>query len=117
MRLQVDMRCAGSSSPLTAAAVQWRSWQDGTALDEVWLKPATIDGRRMCWQWADITERKAALAALQAQQQQYRAIFDGSVDSMVLWSQELRTVDVNQAFVRMTGVTREQVCALTERPT
>ncbi|VTU23848.1 Blue-light-activated protein [Variovorax sp. PBL-H6] len=66
----------------------------------------------------DITQRKAALAALQAQEQKYRAIFDGSVDSMVLWSQELRTVDVNQAFVRMTGMTREQVIGKhwTERP-
>ena len=66
----------------------------------------------------DITERKAALAALQAQEQQYRAIFDGSVDSMVLWSQELRIVDVNQAFVRMTGMTREQVIGKhwSERP-
>ncbi len=66
----------------------------------------------------DITERKAALAALQAQEQQYRAIFDGSVDSMVLWSRELRTVDVNQAFERMTGMTREQVIGKhwSERP-
>ena len=55
------------------------------------------------------TERKTALAALQSQEQKYRAIFDGSVDAMVLWSQELRTVDVNQAFVHMTGMAREQV--------
>lgn len=87
--------------------------------DEVRLKPAMIDGRHHIVAFTrDITERKAALAALQAQEQKYRAIFDGSVDSMVLWSEDLRTVDVNQAFVRMTGMTREQVVGRhwTERP-
>ncbi len=57
----------------------------------------------------DITDRKAALAALQAQEQKYRAIFDGSVDSMVLWDDRLHVVDVNEAFVRMTGLARHEV--------
>src|SRR5689334_16364957 len=51
------------------------------------------------------TERRKALAALRAQEQQYRAIFDGSIDGMVLWDEDLRVVDVNDAFVRMTGLT------------
>jgi PAS domain S-box-containing protein len=55
------------------------------------------------------TERRKALAALQAQEQQYRAIFDGSIDGMVLWDEDLRVVDVNDAFVRMTGLTRDEV--------
>jgi len=57
----------------------------------------------------DITARNAALAALQASEQQYRAIFDGSADSMGLWNEELRLVDVNQAFTRLSGWTREDV--------
>ena len=41
--------------------------------------------------------------------QQYRAIFDGSIDGMVLWDEDLRVVDVNDAFVRMTGLARDEV--------
>jgi PAS domain S-box-containing protein len=55
------------------------------------------------------TERRSALAALRAQEQQYRAIFDGSIDGMVLWDDDLRVVDVNEAFVRMTGLARDEV--------
>ena len=100
---------------------EWRSrGKDGHLhWDEVRLKPAKIDGRPHVLAFArDITERKTALAALQAQEQKYRAIFDGSVDSMVLWSEQLRVVDVNDAFVRMTGLAREQVVGRhwTERP-
>jgi PAS domain S-box-containing protein len=66
----------------------------------------------------DITERNAALRALHAQEQKYRAIFDSTVDSMVLWGRDLRVVDVNDAFVQMTGLAREQVIGRhwTERP-
>ncbi|MDM0029449.1 PAS domain S-box protein [Variovorax saccharolyticus] len=94
--------------------------QDGSAFDiELRYLPIGYAGApHVLVVGRDITERRAALAALQAQEQKYRAIFDGSVDSMVLWSQELRTIDVNQAFVRMTGMAREQVVGRhwTERP-
>ena len=100
---------------------EWRSRSKDGSLhwDEVRLKPATIDGRPHVLAFArDITERKSALAALQAQEQKYRAIFDGSMDSMVLWSEALRVVDVNDAFVRLTGLAREQIAGRhwTERP-
>ena len=39
----------------------------------------------------------------------YRAIFDGSIDGMVLWDEDLRVIDVNAAFVRMTGLRRDEV--------
>jgi len=54
-------------------------------------------------------ERNSTLAALRTREQQYRAIFDGSIDGMVLWDQDLRVVDVNDAFVRMTGLRRDEV--------
>jgi PAS domain S-box-containing protein len=100
---------------------EWRSRNRDGSLhwDEVRLKPATINGRPHVLAFArDITERKNALAALQAQEQKYRAIFDGSVDSMVLWSEALRVVDVNDAFVHLTGLARDQIVGRhwTERP-
>ena len=46
----------------------------------------------------DITERKQAEAALQLREEQYRAIFDGATDAMVLWSRDIRIVDVNRGL-------------------
>ena len=55
----------------------------------------------------DITERRAADARLRAREEQYRAIFDGSVDPMVLYNNRLEVADVNAAFVRVTGLRRD----------
>ena len=100
---------------------EWhRRRKDGSLhWDEVRLKPALIDGRPHVLAFTrEITERKAALAALQAKEQQYRAIFDGSVDPMVLWDRALHTVDVNAAFARVTGLARDDVVGRhwSERP-
>ena len=100
---------------------EWRRRNKDGSLrwDEVRLKPTTINGRPHVLAFArDITERKTALATLQAQEQKYRSIFDSTADSMVLWNDELRVVDVNAGFVQMTGLMREQVVGKhwTERP-
>ncbi|MBS1178465.1 MAG: histidine kinase [Proteobacteria bacterium] len=94
--------------------------KDGPAYDvEIRYVPVSFGGRAYALSVArDITERNVALAALRAQEQKYRTIFDSTVDSMVLWDRELRVVDVNDAFVRMTGLAREQVIGRhwSERP-
>jgi PAS domain S-box-containing protein len=100
---------------------EWRRRNRDGSLhwDEVRLKPAQIGGRPHVLAFTrDITAHKAALSALRAQEQRYRAIFDGTVDSMVLWDRALRVVDVNDAFVQMTGLAREQVVGRhwSERP-
>ncbi len=90
---------------------EWqRRNQDGSLhWDEVRLKPVMIDGRHHILAFTrDITERKAALAALQAREEQYRVIFDGSADALVLWDQDIRCVDVNQAFTRLFGWERAE---------
>ena len=77
--------------------------------DEVRLKPALIDGRRHIVAFTrDITERKAAVEALRAREEQYRVIFEGSADALVLWDQDIRCVDVNQAFTRLFGYERAE---------
>jgi PAS domain S-box-containing protein len=91
---------------------QWpRRRKDGALhWDEVTLKAATIGGRpRILAFTRDVTERKRAEEALKASEEQYRAIFNASEDAMMLWNSEPRRVDVNPAYLRMYGVTREEV--------
>ena len=93
---------------------QRRSKVGGLHWDEVRLKPAMIDGKPHILAFTrDITEHKLALAALQAREEQYRAIFDESTDCLGLWDKHGRLVDVNQAFTRIRGYTREQVLGRT----
>jgi PAS domain S-box-containing protein len=61
----------------------------------------------------DITERKQAEAALKLREEQYRVIFDGSADAVVLWNEDIRIVDVNRAFTEMYGFSREEVLGAT----
>ena len=101
--------------------IEWhRRNKDGSLhWDEVRLKPAMIDGRPHIVAFTrEITAYKEALAAAQAREEQYRAIFDGSADCLGLWDRNLRLVDVNQAFTRIRGLARHDVLArtLAERP-
>jgi PAS domain S-box-containing protein len=57
----------------------------------------------------DITERKRAEVALRSSEEQYRAIFNASEDALVLWDSSLRRVDINPAYERLYGWTREEV--------
>jgi PAS domain S-box-containing protein len=54
-------------------------------------------------------ERSRAETALRASEVQYRAIFDASADALVLWDSTPRRVDVNPAYERIHGFTREEV--------
>src|SRR6185503_9889108 len=57
----------------------------------------------------DVTERRTAEARLRASEEQYRAIFNASADAMIIWDRDYRRVDVNPAFERIYGWTREEV--------
>ena len=46
---------------------------------------------------------------MRSREAQYRAIFDGSADALVLWNRQVRIVDVNAAFTRMYGFAAEEV--------
>jgi PAS domain S-box-containing protein len=82
--------------------------------DEVVLKRATIGGKERILAFTrEITDRKADHEALRLREEQYRAIFDGSADALVLWSRDIRIVDVNSAFTSMYGYTREEIVGST----
>jgi len=57
----------------------------------------------------DVTERKRAEAAVRASEEQYRAIFNATADALVLRDAQARVVDVNPAFLAISGYTREEV--------
>ena len=95
-----------------AVAFEWhRRNRDGSLhWDEVYLKAAEIAGtRRILAFTRDITARKAAEDALRASEEQYRAIFNASADALVLWNSRAQRVDVNPAYERMYGYTRDEV--------
>jgi PAS domain S-box-containing protein len=95
---------------------EWhRRSRDGSLhWDEVVLKRATIRGaQRILAFTREITERKAALEALRVREEQYRAIFEGSADALVLWSRDVRIVDVNTAFTSIYGYTRDEIIGST----
>jgi len=60
-------------------------------------------------------ERQRAEHAMRTREEQYRAIFDASVDGLVLWSPRGRLVDVNPAFADMHGYTRDDLLAMDPR--
>ena len=77
--------------------------------DEVTLKKVDIAGEpHILAMTREITERKHAVEALRASEEQYRAIFNATADSLVLRDAEFRVVDVNPAYEKMSGRTREE---------
>jgi PAS domain S-box-containing protein len=57
----------------------------------------------------DITQSVLAEKALSDSESRYRAIFNASSDVLTLWNADYRRVDVNPAYERLYGWTREEV--------
>ena len=91
-------------------SLEWhRRNKDGSLhWDEVHIKPAEIAGKRRILAFTrEITARKLAEQALRESEEQYRSIFNASVDGMVLFNSAGQVVDVNEAFARMHGFEME----------
>ncbi len=85
---------------------EWHSRNKDGSLhwDEVVLKRAKLAGAdRVVAFTREISERKAAEQALRNSEEQYRTIFNASVDGLLLWTLDGRIVDANPAFYRMHG--------------
>ncbi|MGH8658692.1 MAG: PAS domain S-box protein [Gammaproteobacteria bacterium] len=63
----------------------------------------------------EIWEHRQAEEALRTSEEQYRAMFDASIDGLALWNAEGEIVDVNPALWRMHGYTREEFLTLPHR--
>ena len=85
---------------------EWRrrNKDGGLHWDEVTLKKVDVAGRpHIMAMTRQITEKKSAVEALKASEEQYRAIFNASADSLVLRDAGFRVVDVNPAYEAMSG--------------
>ncbi len=60
----------------------------------------------------DITDRKVAEEALRASEEQYRSMFNASIDGLALWNAAGEIVDTNPALWRMYGHSDDEVSAL-----
>ncbi len=99
--------------------VEWRARHRSGQLawKEICLKPARIGGvPRILAFSRDINARKTAEEALRASEEQYRAIFNASVDGLALRDEHLRVVDVNPAIERITGYHREDILGTGRTP-
>jgi PAS domain S-box-containing protein len=86
--------------------VEWHSRTKSGTLrwHELFAKRVTIGGKdRILTLGRDITDRKEAEEALCASEEQYRAIFNASIDGMALWNAAGELVDTNPALWRMYG--------------
>jgi PAS domain S-box-containing protein len=85
--------------------------KDGTRRD-VELRGVPIQYRgapHVLYIGRDISERKRGEERLRASEEQYRSIFNAAADALVLRDAEARVVDVNPAFLEISGYTREEV--------
>lgn len=80
---------------------------------EVFVRRVTIGGQdRVLALARDISARKVAEAALRASEEQYRSMFNASIDGLALWSAEGAIVDTNPALWRMYGYSDSELSGL-----
>lgn len=86
----------------------------GAAIDvEVRSFPMDLDGRRVVLGIArDITDRKKTEATLHQREEQYRSLFEQSMDAIFINLSDGTSVDANRAWLEMFGYTREDLKTL-----
>jgi PAS domain S-box-containing protein len=84
--------------------------KNGRALLDVRIVPVLYAGEMHALSLArDVTAQKRAEEALRASEEQYRSIFNAAADALVLRDASARVIDVNPAFLEISGYTREEV--------
>jgi diguanylate cyclase (GGDEF)-like protein/PAS domain S-box-containing protein len=90
--------------------------KDGTVFPvelRTYLMRDDLGNPRGMWAFVrDITERKAAEAALQQSEEKYRTLFEDSRDAIAITDLEGRFFDVNQAMLDLFGYTRKDIMVM-----
>jgi PAS domain S-box-containing protein len=109
---QEAMRLIGEVRKGRTMRFEWRRkkkdgslrWDEGSMKQvEIGGKPYVLAIKR------EISERKSAEESLRASEEQYRAIFNATADSLVLRDADFRIVDVNPAYSLFSGRGRGEV--------
>jgi PAS domain S-box-containing protein len=80
---------------------------------DVFVKRVIIGGEtRMLALTREITDRKLAEQALRASEEQYRSMFNASIDGLALWNAAGEIVDTNPALWHMYGYRDDELPAL-----
>jgi len=75
------------------------------------VKRAEIHGGTTLYCCRDITKRKIVEEALQKSDCQFRAVFEGTLDGMMIASDEGKCLDANQAACDLLGLSKENAIA------
>jgi PAS domain S-box-containing protein len=85
--------------------------RDGRVLDTIWSIVNLSDGTKIGL-GQDITERKQAEDALKESRRYLQALFDNSLDAILVINDEGRYIDANPAACSLLGYTREELMRL-----
>lgn len=85
--------------------------KDGSVYDaEISAKGIVLEGKAFLYASArDITEKKERERELEAQKQEFEAIFKGSKDGIAITDLNSYFIDCNDAYLEMIGFTREEL--------
>lgn len=88
--------------------------KDGSLYDvEISARGARISGRKVFVTIArDITEKKRVETALRRSEAQYRAVIETSADGFWMLDAQGRLLEVNEAYSRLSGYSRDELCSL-----
>jgi PAS domain S-box-containing protein len=95
------------------SGIAWRTdqidYQDERIQGAFEVHAFQTEPQRMVAAFADVTERKKAELALRESEENYRSIFNGINEAIVIYDPETgRVVDVNTSTLDMFGITREE---------
>jgi PAS domain S-box-containing protein len=113
-REMMNLRAHGSG-PMVGKLVETKMLHaDGREIQvELAMSVAAVpEGNIFVGHLRDITERRRADQALRDSEEQYRAIFNASVDALVLRDASFRIVDVNATYEAMSGYSHAEVVGL-----
>jgi PAS domain S-box-containing protein len=93
---------------------EWRMRQpDGryrwTRIHGLCIRDADGRPHRMAGSISDVDARRRFEDSLRQSEEQYRSIFNAAADALVLRDAQARVIDVNAAFLQISGFTREEV--------
>lgn len=91
-------------------------WKDGISKTALWSSKPVYDEKGLfvgvVATLEDATEKEEVLKKLKDSEERYRAIFENSMDGIILTCTDGRIISANPALCQMLGYTEAELCAL-----